>query len=166
MLKINRTTEYGLLALSYMRRKNAGELTSAREVADYFSLPFEILAKTLQRLKDRGVISSTYGTRGGYVLARDLSTVDLSDFLVMMEGPVSVVACMHRKNGNGQVDHSNCEYGSHCDLKPIMALLNQRMHDFLHRISLEELTRSSGPAPAIPRTERQPLDGQLSREEG
>lgn len=139
MLKLNRTTEYGLMAISYIRSKNAGELTSAREIADHFSLPFEILAKTLQKLKDQGVIASTYGTRGGYVLARDLKALNLTDFLKMMEGPVSVVSC-----ATHHVDTDvNCEYSGKCGIKPVMSTLHERVYDFLSRISVEELTRSS-----------------------
>ncbi|MBI3542924.1 MAG: Rrf2 family transcriptional regulator [Deltaproteobacteria bacterium] len=140
MLKLNRTTEYGLIALTYIRSKPNGELTSAREVADHFDLPFEILAKTLQRLKDQGVISSTYGTRGGYVLSRDLATLDLAEFLKMMEGPVSVVACQTP----GAVAE-DCGYKGSCNIHKMMGTLNDRFYDFLHRISVEEITRSPLP---------------------
>ena len=73
MIKLNRTTEYGLMALRHMSRKQAsGGVTSAREVADSYGLPFEITAKTLQRLRDTGLIQSAQGARGGYTLQRSL----------------------------------------------------------------------------------------------
>src|SRR3954467_14490649 len=92
MIKLNRTTEYGLMALRHMSRKRA-EVTSAREIADTYGLPFEITAKTLQRLKDTGLIQSAQGARGGYTLQRPLGEVNLAEFLNLMEGPQSVVAC-------------------------------------------------------------------------
>lgn len=137
MLKLNRTTEYGLIALTYIRSKEQGALTSAREIADHFDLPFEILAKTLQRLKEQGIIASTYGTRGGYVLSRDLATLDLAEFLQMMEGPIGVVACQ-----TPSTDNKDCGYRGSCNISSTMSLLNHRLYDFLHRISIEELTRS------------------------
>src|ERR1051325_2246654 len=95
MIKINRTTEYGLMALRHMSRKReATEVTSAREIADSYGLPFEITAKTLQRLKDTGLIQSAHGARGGYTLHRPLSEVSLAEFLELMEGPQSVVTCV------------------------------------------------------------------------
>ena len=135
MLKLNRTTEYGLIALTYIRGKKPGELTSAREIADHFDLPFEILAKTLQRLKEQGVISSTYGTRGGYILSRDLSKLNLAEFLNIMEGPVSVVACQ-----NPEHEEKDCGYRTGCNIKRMMSTLNSRFYEFLHRISVEEIT--------------------------
>ena len=56
MLKFNRTTEYGLIALRHLSQRQADDASSAREIADLYGLPFDILAKTLQRLKESGMI--------------------------------------------------------------------------------------------------------------
>lgn len=157
MLKLNRTTEYSLMAISYIRAKAQGELTSAREIADHFELPFEILAKTLQKLKEQGIIASTYGTRGGYVLSRDLAKLNLAEFITIMEGPIGVVGCstlkahapMARTTKSqtepkaDSADHVGCEYFGQCNIHPAMSRLNDRLYDFLHRISVEELTRAN-----------------------
>lgn len=146
MVKLNRTTEYSLLAISYIRGKGNGEMSSAREIADRFDLPFEILAKTLQKLKDQGIIASSYGTRGGYILARNLETLNLAEFLKLMEGPIGVVACAHNAKQPAPTLDSNqessCEYSSHCTIRPMMTALNERVYEFLHQISIDELTRN------------------------
>src|SRR6476661_5685277 len=123
MIKLNRTTEYGLMALRHMNRKRT-EVTSAREIADSYGLPFEITAKTLQRLKDTGLIQSAHGAKGGYTLMRSLGEVSLAEFLELMEGPQSVVACA------GSVDHKaagDCEYGGRCEIQHLMSQLNARV---------------------------------------
>lgn len=137
MVKLNRTTEYGLMAISYIRHKPKNEVSSAREISEFYGVPFEILAKTLQKLKEKGIIASTYGTRGGYILSQDLNALDLGTFLRMMEGPVAVVSCCTENT-----THHECEYLSRCNIKGIMSNLNDRISDFLNRISLEEITRS------------------------
>src|ERR1700749_4157303 len=93
MIKLNRTTEYGLMALRHMSRKDSSAFTSAREVSDLFGLPFEITAKTLQRMRDTGLIQSAQGARGGYTLERPLRDISLARFLELMEGPQAVGAC-------------------------------------------------------------------------
>lgn len=157
MVKINRTSEYGLIALRYMQNKaatqNAQEVTSAREIADTFGLPFEITAKTLQRLKDSGLIQSAQGAKGGYTLLKALSEISLADFLSLMEGPQSMVACSpsHSRSGkvaSGSADSSvasaeskcQCEYQVRCEIKDIMADLNSRLYGFLSGIRLAEIT--------------------------
>jgi Rrf2 family protein len=137
MIKLNRTTEYGLMALRHMNRKSKDgtEFTSAREVSDAFGLPFEITAKTLQRMKEMGLIQSTQGARGGYVLQRPLEQITLAEFLEMMEGPQSVVACAsHAPVKDG------CEYNAKCEIKGLMSNLNSKVKSFLGGIRLTDLS--------------------------
>lgn len=143
MLKLNRTTEYGLMALTYIRTKPSG-LSSAREIAEHFDLPFEILAKTLQHLKEEGLISSVQGTHGGYSLCCDLKKLNLTDFLEIMQGPSPLVTCIPISGKNGR--HSkidNCSYTPRCNIKHTMEGLNHKLYDLFSRISLDELTQSS-----------------------
>jgi len=146
MFKINRTTEYGLIALQHMANKALTELTSAREVSDTFGLPFEITAKTLQRLKDSGLIYSAQGARGGYTLKRPLQQVTLAEFLRLMEGPQSVVVCtssgktvpVEQAQETPSCDHP-CAYSKQCEIKSLMSNLNERVLGFLSSITLAEL---------------------------
>lgn len=143
MIKLNRTTEYGLMALRHMSRKNSSdpkEVTSAREIADSYGLPFEITAKTLQRLKDTGLIQSAHGARGGYTLQRSLDEVSLAEFLELMEGPQSLVFCA---GGVSDSKPGECEYVNRCEIKHLMSHLNSRVFKFLSRIPLAELAQDS-----------------------
>jgi Rrf2 family protein len=144
MIKLNRTTEYGLIALRHLGRKR--ELTSAREISDAYGIPFEILAKTLQRLKENGLVQSEQGARGGYSLNRSLNEITLADFLVIMEGPQSVVACTSTEEiapvaHPTKADPTNCgcNYSGKCDMKNVMSDLNGRVKNFLMGIKLNEL---------------------------
>lgn len=147
MIKLNRTTEYGLMALRHMSRKSkeGTEFTSAREVADVFGLPFEITAKTLQRMKETGLIQSAQGARGGYILQRKLEEITLAEFLEMMEGPQAVVACASHipvrvePVQNGGKD-CGCEYQRKCEIKGLMSDLNTRVKSFLTGIRLADLS--------------------------
>ncbi|MBL7715081.1 MAG: Rrf2 family transcriptional regulator [Bdellovibrionales bacterium] len=140
MIKLNRTTEYGLVAMKHMAKKPGGSATSAREVSDQFGFPFEITAKTLQRLKDTGLIQSLQGARGGYVLARSLDEITLGEFVEKMEGPVAVVNC-----ASGKTESPGCEYSGRCEMTSVMTDLNRRVIQFLSGIRLSELANSEIP---------------------
>lgn len=146
MIKLNRTTEYGLMALRHMSRKGAA--ASAREIADSYGLPFEITAKTLQRLKDTGLIQSAQGARGGYTISRSLEDVSLAEFLELVEGPQGVVACASGESNSSAHPHpAGCEYRGKCEIKSVMSDLNERVYRFLSTIRLAELAlpeQSSG----------------------
>jgi Rrf2 family protein len=138
MLKLNRTTEYGLIALRHLSLRQAGDASSAREIADLYGLPFDILAKTLQRLKESGIIQSAQGARGGYKLHRSLEQVTLAEFLELMEGANGVVACAEKPE-----HESACEFQSKCQIHGMMRGLNARMKSFLSSIRLSEFTTES-----------------------
>jgi len=165
MIKLNRTTEYGLIALRHISRKRISDpqgITSAREIADYYELPFEITAKTLQKLKERGFIHSAQGARGGYTLQRELEDITLAEFLESMEGPQSVVACVPFAGPGApspifskkpairtSSNDCECEYSGKCEIKGLMTGLNQKVFEFLAGIRLAEITVS--PTTAWPR---------------
>lgn len=137
MVRLNRTTEYGLIALRYMFEKQFhgdASVTSARELSDRYGLPFEITAKTLQKMKDTGLIQSAQGARGGYTLARELSRVNFAEFLELMEGPQGVVGCAAHSETK-----TPCEYEKRCDMKGMMVDLNDRVKNFLGGIILTDL---------------------------
>ena len=152
MIKLNRATEYALIALRHMNRKAAADVravTSAREIADQYGLPFEITAKTLQRLRDTGLIDSAQGARGGYLLQSDLNQISLAQFLDLMEGGQSIVACApiekptHAPSSKAAKDDCHCEYHSACEIRGVMSGLNRRIREFLGGIRLAELTEES-----------------------
>ncbi len=142
MIKFNRTTEYGLMALRHMSRKQStdpAEVTSAREIADSYGLPFEITAKTLLRLKDSGLIHSACGAKGGYTLLRPLDQISLAEFLDLMEGHQSIVSCA----GDIKQSAEGCQYDTRCEIKHVMGRLNEKVTRFLSGIHLAEIAHDS-----------------------
>ena len=151
MVKLNRTSEYGLIALRHMFRKLQNldaSVTSAREVADQYGLPFEITAKTLQRLKDTDLIESAQGARGGYTLNDIHSTYSFGQFIASMEGPVAIVGCT-----GTNAPACACEYMQKCGMTDVMNELNERLKTFLDGISLREVLAGG---PGLPDTTTAP----------
>ena len=136
MIKINRTTEYGLLALLYLSRKSKNSVTlpaSAREIADFYKLPYEITAKTLQKLKDSQWITSLHGARGGYKLETPLSQIKLGELIRLLEGDTRLVEC-----GDPHAEIL-CELHGRCDIRGYMGQLSRKWSDFLEEQTLAEL---------------------------
>ncbi len=146
MLKMNRTTEYALIALRYMSARS--EAVTAREIAERFGLPAEITAKTLQRLKDQGLIRSIQGARGGYVLGRPLSEVTLSEFLTRVEGGPAMVQCSSSATADASVGgapssaHRGCEFESRCEIQSFLGGVQSKVLGVLDGIRLSEVLHS------------------------
>ena len=60
---------------------------SANDLAEFYGLPHETLAKILQRLATAGVLMSHHGIKGGYTLARDPRSISVFDVIKASEGP-------------------------------------------------------------------------------
>lgn len=128
MLKLNKKTEYGLLALKFMSKMPSGQVASAKDIADHYQLPFPLLSKVLQQLKRNGVITSVQGTAGGYVPDAGLKVLTLGKLIACLDRPVSVVDCA--KPGG----HSMCRHAVRCDLKRPFQILNDRIVEVLYGI--------------------------------
>ena len=84
---LTRRACYGLIAAKHLA-EHAGEGSfSANDLAEFYGLPHEALAKILQRLATAGVLMSHHGIKGGYTLARDPRYISVFDVIKASEGP-------------------------------------------------------------------------------
>ncbi len=105
MLRLSKKADYALIAMAHLALKNGS--SSAREIAESFDIPTELMAKVLQRLTRRGLLVSQQGTRGGYQLARAAVGISVKDVIQAIDGPVSVTACSAHADRCGQFAKCN-----------------------------------------------------------
>ena len=91
MLRLSKKADYALIAMAHLALKPGS--ASAREIAESYDIPTELMAKVLQRLTRRGLLTSQQGTRGGYQLSRAATGISVADVIQAIDGPVSVTAC-------------------------------------------------------------------------
>lgn len=105
MLRLSKKADYALIAITHLTLKSGS--SSAREIAEQFDIPIELMAKVLQRLTRRGLLTSQQGTRGGYQLARAASGISIADVIQAIDGPVAVTACSAHADRCGQFAKCN-----------------------------------------------------------
>ena len=106
MLRLSKKADYALMALKHLATRTDLESASAREIAEAYDIPVELMAKVLQRLARRGLLSSHQGTRGGYRLAKAPSAISVADIIQAIDGPLTVTACSTEAENCGQ--YSKC----------------------------------------------------------
>ena len=92
MLQLSKKVEYGLIALRHMAMKPAGNIVTTKELAKEYGLPYELLAKILQKLARAGVIRSLQGVRGGYTLASRPEELKVAAVIRIIEDAKPMVA--------------------------------------------------------------------------
>ncbi|HSC71137.1 MAG TPA: Rrf2 family transcriptional regulator, partial [Candidatus Methylomirabilis sp.] len=110
---------------------------SAKRISEQFNIPPELLAKILQRLAKRGLITSQNGPKGGYVLAKHPSQMTVGAVIRALEGPVRIVSCME--------ESSDCPQLTRCNLRRPAQKLQVAITQMLDSMSLAELTSDDVP---------------------
>jgi Rrf2 family protein len=134
MFKLHRRVEYALIALKHMRNKRPGELTTAKEIAETYGCSFDTTARVMQILAQKGLLHSTQGATGGYLILKDLVKVSFYDLSLALLGPIKLVKCLST---------ASCKMEAHCNIVSPMHILNQHLIDLYKKLSLHELLDGS-----------------------
>ena len=144
MLRLSKKADYGLIAMKHLAlRGDRVASSSAREIAEQYDIPIELLAKVLQRLVRGGLLVSQQGTRGGYQLARVPSLISVADVIQAIDGPVTVTACSS--------DEGTCEQYSKCNVRDPLWRVRERILTALGECTLAELASDTPMVPSAPR---------------
>src|SRR4029450_13907162 len=93
MLRLSKKADYALMAMKHLATRPDTASASAREIAEQYDIPIELMAKVLQRLAGRGLRTSHQGTRAGYRLGRASSLISVAEIIQAIDGPLTVTAC-------------------------------------------------------------------------
>lgn len=143
MLRLSKKADYALLALRHLAVPGPRETVSARELAESYDLPPELLAKVLQQLVRGGLLASQQGIRGGYGLAKPAAEITVVHVIEAIDGPMTVTAC-------SETDHS-CDQYTKCGIRDPLWKLKDRIVAALSATTVAELAMDMAPAPvAVP----------------
>ncbi|MBJ31981.1 MAG: transcriptional regulator [Acidimicrobiaceae bacterium] len=106
---------------------------SVRDVADRTGLPQPYLEQILLALKGAGLVRSKRGVGGGYVLAREPSSILLSQIVAAVDGPI-VAGDFGDPHTGGACDHEG-----QCVLLSIWAGVGEHMQAYLDSFTLADI---------------------------
>ena len=143
MLRLSKKADYALMAMKHLAlREDRGSdrSSSAREIAEQYDIPIELMAKVLQRLVRRGLLASHQGTRGGYELARTPAKISVADVIQAIDGPVTVTAC--------STEQGSCDQFAKCNVRDPLWRVRERILSALGECTIAELASDPQTVPA------------------
>jgi Rrf2 family protein len=146
MLRFSKKADYALLAMRYLAANADRGAVSARELAEAYGIPSELLAKVLQKLVRGKLLASHQGIRGGYGLGRPAAQISVADVIQAVDGPLTVTPC-------SDTDHS-CDQYSKCNIRDPLWRIKDRIVSALTDTSVAELVVD---APVVPMPDVKPL---------
>lgn len=139
MLKLTKKADYGLMALKYLAEHPETPALSAKEIADAYGIPAQLLAKVLQRLTKTGLLKSHAGMNGGYELAREARLISAYEVILSIDGPFFITSCTKGAHG--------CDLTPSCTIKEPLARVNETIAGVLKSISISDLADDAAKAP-------------------
>ena len=112
-----------------MKEKGPSELTTAREVCDRFELPFDTTAKVMQQMNGADFLHSHKGVKGGYTLARELSSISYIELAELIEGKSFMMDC----------HEGPCDLIHTCNISQPIKRLNDYLINIFSSLTLHEL---------------------------
>ena len=131
MLRLSKKADYALLAMRHLAAHAERDAMPARELAEAYDIPSELLAKVLQQLVRARLLESHQGIRGGYGLGQPAAQISVADVIQAIDGPLTVTAC-------SDTDHS-CDQYAKCNIRDPLWKIKDRIISALAATSVAEL---------------------------
>ncbi len=138
MLRLTKKADYGLMALKYLAEQAGPGLggdpsaaQSAKDIAEAYHIPPQLLAKILQTLAKAGLLVSHAGTNGGYALSRAASEISAFEVIRAIDGPLFITSCI--------TIHGSCDLVGHCTIKEPLRKVNDSIKELLSGIRISDL---------------------------
>jgi len=146
--------EYGVRMLIQLGRQGTGHPVSLKAIAEAENLPLAYCERIAALLKKHGLVQSTRGAHGGYVLAKPAEEITMDQAVLALEGAIAPMDCfLDDHNGRVQCSHHGEGEGGACATKLLWTRVQMGVIRSLQRTTLAELIEfDSRPLPAAPTT--------------
>jgi Rrf2 family protein len=133
MLRLTKKADYGLMALKYLAEQTntSHGAQSAKDIAEAYHIPPQLLAKILQTLAKAGILISHAGTNGGYALARAAEDISAFEVIRAIDGPLFITSCI--------TIHGTCDLAGHCTIKEPLRKVNDSITNLLSQLYISDL---------------------------
>ena len=141
-MKVSAQEEYGLrciLQVALQVRRGRSNPLTLGEIAREEGLTVPHVAKLIRTLRKAGLVKSTLGRTGGYVLTRDASRISIAEVLAALGGGrLYDGGYCERHAGDLKV----CTHMGDCSIRSLWGVLEELLAKVLSRTMLSELISS------------------------
>jgi len=144
-MKLSAQEEYGLRCLLQLARaQTTAESLTLSQIAGQEGISSANAGKLMWILTKAGLVQSTRGTKGGYVLARPANEIRLNQVIRVLEGEPAESHC---KSYAGVLDA--CIHTGDCGIRPVIVELHQIVDNALAEITLSQLLGTEANVDAV-----------------
>ena len=131
-MKMSTKGRYAVMALVDIGGQSADRPVALAEIAERQDISQEYLEQLFGKLRRAGLVTSSRGPGGGYVLAKPAANIQVSDIVLAVDEELRVTRC----EGDAV---EGCVLGHQCNAHDLWSSLGRQMMYFLESVSLEDV---------------------------
>ena len=130
-MKLSTRTRYGMRAMIELAQHDGKRPLQLKVIAKRQDISVKYLEQLMTLLRSAGFVRSVRGSRGGYVLAKSLDEIRVSDIFRCLEGPVTTAECVE--------DRDYCVRASDCIARRVWMQVEEAIDNVLESLTLQDL---------------------------
>lgn len=135
-MKISTKGRYSVTALYELALHYGEGPVSLKSVAQGQGLSENYLEQLMVPLRRAGIVKSTRGAQGGYMLAKSPAEITIGSIITTVEGPIAVVDCLLAEAGAAE---QMCDRACACVTRGIWEKVCDSISEVLESITLQTL---------------------------
>ena len=139
-------TRYALRSLLYLAEQGDGPPVQLASIASTQHVPPKYLELIMLDLKKAGMVRSTRGPKGGYVLAKPPEAISFGEVVRTMEGPIALISCA---SVNYYAPCGDCHDEETCAIRRAFSILRDQSAKLLEGISLAQAAKWESEMPPM-----------------
>jgi Rrf2 family iron-sulfur cluster assembly transcriptional regulator len=130
----SRSTEYAIRAFVHLAQVPEGKYAMVKQIAEKEKIPAHFLAKILQQLARKGLLRSSKGPTGGFILRLSPKEISLIQLVEALDGLTDYQKCVSGL--------SECTDDAPCGMHDAWKGLRSRIMDYLEQTSIADVAKA------------------------
>jgi Rrf2 family iron-sulfur cluster assembly transcriptional regulator len=133
-MKLSTKGRYAVMAMADLAANTAGRPIALADVADRQDISLSYLEQLFGKLRKGGLVKSVRGPGGGYLLARALGDIRVSDIILAVDEPIKATRCTP-----GSPEGCISANRGRCLTHDLWEELGNQIYLYLSSVSLEDI---------------------------
>lgn len=132
---LSQKARYALRALFVLGAHEGDDPIMIADIAEQARVPRKFLEQILLDMKRRGIVHSTRGKFGGYLLGRNPEDIDFAEVIRIIDGPLALSPCASRTAYRRCDD---CEDETTCAIRKVLLAVRDATAEILENHTLAQ----------------------------
>ena len=135
---LSKKAQYAIYALKHLAEKFGEGPVLIGKIAEAENIPHKFLEGILLELRNKAIVNSRKGKKGGYYLVRKPETVALVEIIRGIDGPIALLPCA---SVHFYEPCSSCKDEATCAIKQVMQEVRDKTNEILSNNTLADLVQ-------------------------